>query len=86
MIFFDTGFEPEGGNFIILRHGNIQVSYCHLSLIGVKKGAPVYAGQPIGISGNSGASTTGPHLHLDVKDKNEQMLSIELLLNAIVLK
>lgn len=63
----NTGFEPKGGNFITLRHGNIQVTYCHLSFIGVKKGAPVYAGQPIGISGNSGTSTTGPHLHIALK-------------------
>lgn len=63
----NTGFEPKGGNFITLRHGNIQVTYCHLSLIGVKKGAPVNAGQPIGISGNSGTSTTGPHLHIALK-------------------
>lgn len=67
----ETGFEPKGGNFIILRHGNIQVTYCHLSFIGVKKGAPVYAGQPIGISGNSGASTTGPHLHIALKINNQ---------------
>ena len=64
----NTGFESKGGNFISLRHGNIKVTYCHLSYIGVKKGTIVHAGQPIGVSGNSGQYTTGPHLHLGVKD------------------
>lgn len=80
----NIGFEPKGGNFITLRHGNIQVSYCHLSLIGIKKGAPVYAGQPIGISGNSGASTTGPHLHLGIKYANDFLMNAEIFLKTII--
>lgn len=79
----NAGFEPKGGNFITLRHGNIQVTYRHLSLIGVKKGAPVYAGQPIGISGNSGTSTTGPHLHLTVKSINSTPITTEMLLKLV---
>ncbi len=63
-----VGYESKGGNFISLQHGTIKVTYCHLSVIGVKKGDAVYAGQPIGVSGNSGQYTTGPHLHLGVKE------------------
>ena len=63
-----TGFEPKGGYYITLRHGSIHVSYCHLSFIGVKKGSSVFSGQAIGISGNSGTSTTGPHLHLSLSN------------------
>lgn len=78
-----TGYEPKGGNYITLRHGNISVTYCHLSVIGVKKGSSVFSGQAIGISGNSGASTTGPHLHIAVKDDNKQTVSAELMLRKL---
>lgn len=79
----NTGFEPKGRNFITLRHGNIQVTYCHLSLISVKKGSPVYAGQPIGLSGNSGKSTTGPHLHLGIRTFDGPFLDANVFLEAI---
>jgi murein DD-endopeptidase MepM/ murein hydrolase activator NlpD len=78
-----TGYESKGGNYITLRHGGIHVSYCHLSFIAVKKGSSVFPGQAIGVSGNSGTSTTGPHLHIAVKDDNKQSVSAELLLRRI---
>lgn len=62
-----TGYEPKGGNYITLRHGSIRATYCHLSLIGIEKGNRVFAGQALGVSGNSGSSTTGPHLHMSLK-------------------
>lgn len=62
-----TGYEPKGGNYITLRHGSIRVTYCHLSLIGIEKGNRVFAGQALGVSGNSGSNTTGPHLHMSLK-------------------
>ncbi len=80
----NTGYEPKGGNFISLRHGNIKVNYCHLSYIAIAKGDTVYAGQPIGISGNSGQHTTGPHLHLGVKDvKTNSPISATLFLDVL---
>lgn len=49
----------------------------------MKKGSSVFPGQAIGVSGNSGTSTTGPHLHIAVKDDNKQSVSAELLLRRI---
>ena len=78
-----TGYESKGGNYITLRHGSIHVSYCHLSFIGVKKGSSVFPGQAIGITGNSGTSTTGPHLHLGAKNDEGQTIAMGMLLKAI---
>lgn len=61
-----TGKDNRSGVYVVLRHGNFEVSYCHLSKILVKKESRVVAGQPIGITGNTGRST-GPHLHLVTK-------------------
>ncbi|MBR0262530.1 MAG: peptidoglycan DD-metalloendopeptidase family protein [Prevotella sp.] len=44
-----------------------QTTYMHMSSIDVKIGDAVNAGQKIGVSGNSGTRTTGPHLHFEVK-------------------
>lgn len=42
------------------------VQYMHLSEIAVQKGDKVSAGQKLGVSGNTGARTTGEHLHFGV--------------------
>jgi murein DD-endopeptidase MepM/ murein hydrolase activator NlpD len=43
-----------------------ETLYTHLSRIDVREGEWVEAGDPIGLSGNSGCST-GPHLHFEVR-------------------
>lgn len=56
-------YERENGK-------KVQVYYSHLSEINVKVGDTINAGTSIGISGNSGTRTTGPHLHFSVKNIN----------------
>ena len=57
------------GNYIVIDHGDGTFgTYWHLQKDGVlvKKGDTVKQGDVIGISGNTGTSTT-PHLHFDVR-------------------
>lgn len=56
-----------GGNMLIVRSGEIDVWYAHLSKFTASVGQRVKVGDRIGISGNSGGLSTGAHLHLSVK-------------------
>ncbi len=58
--------DKRSGIYITVKSGNFLISYCHLSSVSVRKGDYLNAGQPLGISGNTGRST-GPHLHLTIK-------------------
>lgn len=65
------------GNYILIKHSNgLYTLYAHLSSLKVKEGDSVSAGQPIGISGNTGNvsprptvsnPTAGSHLHFEVR-------------------
>lgn len=66
----NVGSDSRSGNYIILRHGEYTVSYCHLSKVTVKKGDELIAGDPVGYTGSTGRST-GPHLHITCKYKGE---------------
>ena len=65
-----TGYDSRSGNFVILRHGNFRISYCHLSKVLVTKGQSVFAGHPVAITGTTGRST-GEHLHVTAKYKGK---------------
>lgn len=55
------------GNAVILDHGRgIFTGYWHLSEIKVTPGQSVRAGDPLGLSGNTGLST-GAHLHWELR-------------------
>jgi len=66
------------GNFIILKHGEYQTLYAHLSAASVKKGEEVNQGQVIGKVGETGY-TTGPHLHFEVFRNGNRINPLELL-------
>lgn len=65
-----TGEDKRSGKYIILQHGNIQISFCHLSKVLIRSGSNVFPGMNIGISGMTGRSS-GPHLHITCKYKGE---------------
>jgi murein DD-endopeptidase MepM/ murein hydrolase activator NlpD len=66
------------GNFIILKHGEYQTLYAHLSSVLVNKGEGVNQGQLIGRVGETGY-TTGPHLHFEAFRNGNRVNPLELL-------
>lgn len=63
-----VGYDNRSGNYIILRHADFTISYCHLSKVHLAPGTPVFAGTIIGKSGSTGRAT-GEHLHIVTKHK-----------------
>ena len=61
-------FDKKGyGNYIVVRHAaGVETLYGHLSKLLVNRNEYVKAGEPIGLSGNTGRST-GPHLHFEIR-------------------
>ena len=79
-----VGYDNRSGLFVTIRHGSITLSYCHLSQSLVTKGSHVRPGTPIAITGNSGSRSTGPHLHLTLKDtKKGRVIDPSILLRLI---
>ena len=63
-----VGYDARSGNYIILRHADFTISYCHLSKVHLAPGTSVFAGTIIGKSGSTGRAT-GEHLHIVTKHK-----------------
>lgn len=66
-----ASYSTNGGYYVTVNHGACVCSYLHLSKILVKVGQRITAGHIIAVSGNSGKRTTGPHLHISCRWKNE---------------
>ena len=61
------GWTLEGGNVVQIQHTNNVVSvYKHNAVILKNQGDYVLVGEPIGVVGNTGEYSTGPHLHFEI--------------------
>jgi murein DD-endopeptidase MepM/ murein hydrolase activator NlpD len=54
------------GRLVVIRHGDFQTYYSHLSRIGVVEGQEIRRGEIIGATGATGR-VTSPHLHYEVR-------------------
>lgn len=63
--------DTDKANMISIRHGDYIVRYAHIKQgsldPALKAGAKVKAGDYLGMAGNSGHHTSGPHLHICVQ-------------------
>ena len=67
-----AGWSDEAGHTIQIQHdGDIVSIYKHNEKLLKKAGDKVTAGSPIALVGNSGALTTGDHLHFELWYKGE---------------
>lgn len=70
------GYDGDGtgwGNRIVIKlddGSGRSMLFAHLSKMNVKAGDKVKVGQVIGVTGNTGEMTTGPHLHVELVDPN----------------
>lgn len=58
----NTGF----GYYMVIEYNGYCILYAHLMKLGLPVGTKVKCNDVVGFSGNSGSST-GPHLHLEVR-------------------
>ncbi|MFT7586298.1 MAG: murein DD-endopeptidase MepM/ murein hydrolase activator NlpD [Cellvibrionaceae bacterium] len=61
-----AGFDTNLGNVVILCSGSWCARFGHMNSLNVSTGQTVTQGEQIGVVGNTGAYTTGPHLHYDM--------------------
>lgn len=62
-----AGWTPDDGNLVICAHaGGFVTSYKHNQSTLRPVGARVKRGEPIALLGNSGRTSTGPHLHFEI--------------------
>lgn len=73
---YDGGY---GNSIVINHHNGLTTKFGHMSRLNAKVGDEVKAGDVIGFVGSTGRST-GPHLHYEVKYK-EEFLNPENFLN-----
>ena len=75
-----SAWTVETGHVIAIQHTNDLLSiYKHNSVVLKKEGDIVKAGEVIGIVGNSGEYTTGPHLHFEIWLKGQPLNPAEVI-------
>ena len=76
-----VGWDPKGyGYYVVIRHPNgLETIYGHLSRPLFDEGEPIFAGEVLGLGGNTGRST-GSHLHYEMRYLGNA-INPELLLN-----
>jgi murein DD-endopeptidase MepM/ murein hydrolase activator NlpD len=63
----ETGTDPVFGRFLRIEHADeIETLYAHASMILVRAGDVVRAGEVVGTTGSTGRSTA-PHLHFEIR-------------------
>ncbi|MDD3853774.1 MAG: M23 family metallopeptidase [Syntrophomonadaceae bacterium] len=74
-----NGVKPVYGRTLIIEHSDGRQSwYAHLQKSVVSEGQKVYRGQTVGYIGMTGR-TTGPHLHFEIRSKNESLNPLNFL-------
>lgn len=67
------------GNVVVIRHSNgLETYYAHLSKLKVEVGQEVFAGDEIGLGGNTGYSR-GSHLHFEVRYLGQPVNPMEII-------
>ncbi|MBR1426113.1 MAG: peptidoglycan DD-metalloendopeptidase family protein [Paludibacteraceae bacterium] len=63
-----VGWDPRGyGHYVVIRHDNgLETVYGHLSMPLFDENERIFAGEVLGLGGNTGRST-GSHLHLEIR-------------------
>lgn len=70
-----SGFDKGIGNYVTIEVApGRQVTYEHLSSVGVKAGDSLKGGQQLGSTGNTGSLSQGSHLHTEYT-KNGNLVS-----------
>jgi murein DD-endopeptidase MepM/ murein hydrolase activator NlpD len=66
-VVISAGYTVETGYSIAIQHpNNVVTMYKHNSVLLKQTGVSVKAGEAIALIGNSGESTSGPHLHFEL--------------------
>ena len=66
----EADYDKWNGNYLKIKHDNdIMTVYCHCKKLNVKKGQKIRAGEVVGTVGSTGSST-GPHLHFELRINN----------------
>ncbi len=67
----EAGYDKWNGYYIKLKHdNNIMTVYCHCEKLNVKNKQVIRAGECVATVGSTGSST-GPHLHFELRINNK---------------